>query len=267
MAVAQGLIDFNLDLGEGFGVWERDNDEATLLTLTSSVNLACGFHAGDPVRMRRAVEAAQRLEVAIGAHPGLPDPLGFGRRPVRLAPAEVKDCITYQIGALQAFVHAAGVPLHHVKLHGELAAQCNRDPAAATAYVTAVAEADQSGPIYANPCSEVWTAAERMGVPAVAEYYADLPLCRDGTRVVGQGGPHGRSQRAAPDLIRNRVRDFLQTGSVDAHDGGRAAIQAGTISVHSDGPTAVALARAVRDGIADAGFWVSARLTDRRGGR
>jgi 5-oxoprolinase (ATP-hydrolysing) subunit A len=260
-AAAQGRIDFNLDLGEGFGIWDRDNDEATLLTLTSSVNLACGFHAGDPGRMRQAVAAAHARGVAVGAHPGLPDRPGFGRRPMTLTPAEVRDYITYQIGALEAFVASAGTTLHHVKLHGELAAQCNRHPAAAAAYVTAVAEAGSSLPVYANPRSEVWTAAAEVGVPAVAEYYADLPLRRDGTRVVGEGGPHGRRQRPAPETIRARVRDFLLTGSVDADDGGRAEVNAGTISVHSDGPSAASFARAVRAGIADAGFRISPDLS------
>jgi UPF0271 protein len=251
-------IDFNLDLGEGFGIWDRDNDEAALLRLTTSANLACGFHAGDPSRMRRAVEAASLHGIAVGAHPGLPDLLGFGRRPMSLTPAEVKDYVTYQVGALEAFLRGAGMPLHHVKLHGALAAQCNRDGAAATAYVTAVAEVGERLPIYANPRSEVWTAAEKIGIPAVAEFYADLPLRRDGTRVVGEVRLDGPSARSGPDSVRARVRDFLQTGSVDAHDGGRVEVRAGTISVHSDGASAIDMARAVRAGIEDAGVALSA---------
>src|SRR5258707_14508006 len=119
-------VHLNLNLDEGFGPWSRDNDEDTLTALATSVNLACGFHAGDPSRMRKSVDTAKRHGAAVGAHPVLPDLVGFGRRPMQLSPDEVNDCITYQIGALRGFARAAGLELHHVKLHGELAIQCNR---------------------------------------------------------------------------------------------------------------------------------------------
>lgn len=253
-------IDFNLDLGEGFGVWSRDNDEDTLITFATSVNLACGFHAGDPGRMRAAVAAAARLGVAVGAHPGLPDLLGFGRRPMLLSRDEVKDCITYQVGALDAFTRAAGLPLHHVKLHGGLALQCNRDADAATAYVEAIADLDDVLPIYSDPSSAVWVAAAQAGVPTVAEFYADMPLTRDGRRVASETSRLGRHPSASPEYVRARVIDFLRTGGVDAHDGGRAEVIAHTISVHSDGPGAVDMARAVLGGVQDAGWSLTADL-------
>ena len=253
-------IDFNLDLGEGYGVWSRDNDEATLLPLATSVNLACGFHAGDPGRMRATVEAARASGVAVGAHPGLPDLAGFGRRPMTLRPDEVKDCITYQVGALQAFLRAAGMPLHHVKLHGELAIQCNREPEAARAYAEAVAEVSDA-PIYTHPASAIWAAAGDAGVRAVPEFYADLPLRRDGTRGAGGASRYGRHEGTTPELVRRRVRDLLERGGVEAADGGWVEVSAATISVHSDGPEAADMARAVRAGVADAGVELGADLS------
>jgi UPF0271 protein len=263
MAETRPRIDLNLDLGEGFGVWSRDCDEDELFALATSVNLACGFHAGDPGRMRAAVEAAGIHGRAVGAHPGFPDLVGFGRRPLRMSPSEVKDCITYQLGALEAFLRASDLPLHHVKLHGELATQCNSDEAAATAYVEAVRAAGKGLPIYANRRSEVWNAAVRVGVPVVAEFYADLHLRRDGSRDTGAPSRHGRHPEIGPALVRARVRDFLVNGSVDAADGGRVEVVAGTISVNTDGAVAVEMARAVRAGVGDAGFELSSDVARR----
>jgi UPF0271 protein len=252
-------IDFNLDLGEGYGTWSRDNDEATLLGLASSVNIACGFHAGDPAHMRAAVEQAATTGVAVGAHPGLPDLRGFGRRPMRLSPDEVRDDVTYQIGALLGFTGAAGIPLHHVKLHGSLASQCNSDAESAAAYVAAVGGFGFGArlPIYTDPSSCVWHAAAEAGVPVAAEFYADMPLQRDGRRVAGR---HGRHPDATPDSVRARVRDLLEHGSVDAAGGGRVEVMVQTISVHSDGVDAVDMARAAVAGIGDAGWDLSADL-------
>jgi UPF0271 protein len=255
------VIDLNLDLGEGFGPWSRENDEDALTALATSVNLACGFHAGDPSRMRKAVDTAKLRGAAVGAHPGLPDLAGFGRRPMRLSPTEVNDCITYQIGALQGFAHAAGLELHHVKLHGELAIQCNADEESALAYAAAVASFGRDLPIYANRHSHVWTAADRVGVRAVAEFYADLPLRRDGRRVApSEQHRYGRHPDATPEFVRARVRDFLTTGSVDAFDGGRIAVEAGTVSVHTDERSTIDIVSALRAGIEEAGVELSATL-------
>ena len=114
-----GAIDFNADLGESFGLWERGADDE-LMRVISSANVACGFHAGDPATMRVAVETAVHYGVAVGSHPGLPDRLGFGRRRMEVTPGDVADYVTYQTGALRAFAAAAGVRLHHVKPHGAL---------------------------------------------------------------------------------------------------------------------------------------------------
>jgi UPF0271 protein len=251
-------IDLNLDLAEGFGVWSLDNHEAEQLALASSVNLACGFHAGDPSRMRVAVEGAKRHGVAVGAHPGLPDVVGFGRRPMVLSPAEIKDAVTYQVGALRAFTRAAGIALHHVKLHGQLASQCTRDHAAARAFIEAVAGIGDELLVYHQAVSEVSVAAEELGIRVVPEFYADIPLRADGTRFVGEVRHVQREPYFTLDEIRARVVDFVRTASVEACDGGRVGVRADTISFHNDGPSGLETARAVRSALDECGVAVTA---------
>jgi UPF0271 protein len=165
------------------------------------------------------------------------------------------------------FVRAASTSLHHVKLHGELASQCNSDPASARAYVEAVARFGDEIPVYVNPRSEVWGAAMELGVRAVLEFYADMPLSRDGDRVPPDGNRrHGRHPQLSPASVRARVRELLATGRVEATDGERVEVEAETISVHTDDAEAVDMARAVRDGAEDAGVELSSDLNDGEGG-
>src|SRR5919199_1743870 len=156
--VAMGAIDFNADLGESFGLWERGADDE-LMRVISSANVACGFHAGDPATMRVAVETAAHYGVAVGSHPGLPDRLGFGRRRMEVTPGDVADYVTYQTGALRAFAAAAGVRLHHVKPHGALYMMACDDGPLARAIVESVARIDEGLPVYTLAGSEVWHAA------------------------------------------------------------------------------------------------------------
>src|SRR5215218_9136550 len=153
-----GAMDFNADLGESFGLWQRGADDA-LMRAISSANVACGFHAGDPGAMRRAVASARDHGVAVGAHPGLPDLLGFGRRRMDVSAGDVTDYVRYQVGALAAFARAAGVPLHHVKPHGALYMMALDDAQLARAIVEAVAEFDERLPVYTLAGSELWHAA------------------------------------------------------------------------------------------------------------
>ena len=139
-----GAIDFNADLGESFGLWERGADDE-LMRVISSANVACGFHAGDPATMRVAVETAAHYGVAVGSHPGLPDRLGFGRRRMEVTPGDVADYVTYQTGALRAFAAAAGVRLHHVKPHGALYMMACDDGPLARAIVESVARIALAG--------------------------------------------------------------------------------------------------------------------------
>src|ERR1700730_14967242 len=140
-------VDFNSDLGESLGLWERGADDA-MMQVISSANVACGFHAGDPGGMRETLAKAQRHRVAVGAHPGLPDLLGFGRRRMDVSPRDVRDYVLYQIGALSAFAHALGLRLHHIKPHGALYVMALDDPVVAAAVAEAVTEVDPSLPVY-----------------------------------------------------------------------------------------------------------------------
>ena len=241
-------FDFNADLGESFGLWERGADDV-LMGVISSANVACGFHAGDPGAMRRAVESARRNGVAIGAHPGLPDLLGFGRRAMALTPGDAADYVRYQIGALAAFAEAAGTSLHHVKPHGALYMMALDDARLARAIVEVVDEL----PVYTLAGSELWHAAQAAGVPAVAEFFADRPMHSDGTVVMF----NWQDQFAAtPEAVAERVRSLVTTGTVASLEGDPVAVTATTICIHSDTPGAGALGRAVRAAIAGGGAGV-----------
>src|SRR5258708_6711388 len=165
-------IDLNCDMGESFGLYRYGADEEVLPHI-SSANVACGFHAGDPTVMRRTVALARRHGVAVGAHVGFPDLLGFGRRPLAVKPAQLKDYMTYQIGALQAFVRAEGVRLHHVKPHGALYMMALEDEALSRAIVEAALEAEEGLPIYTVKGSATDAVARRCGRRSVAEFFAD----------------------------------------------------------------------------------------------
>lgn len=232
------MIDFNADLGESFGLWERGADEA-LMRVISSANVACGFHAGDPGAMRRAVASARREGVAVGAHPGLPDLLGFGRRVIDVVPDDVRDYVLYQVAALDGFARG----LHHVKPHGALYMMALDDGAVARAIAEAVASYREGLPVYTLAGSELWDAAQAAGLEAVAEFFADRPLRADGSVVMfGWQALFDPT----PEAVAARVRSLLETGTVPALDGTPVAVEASTICVHSDTPRADELGVAVR---------------------
>lgn len=234
--------DFNSDLGESYGWWQRGADDV-MLSCISSANVACGFHAGDPTTMRTAVDTALRNGVAVGAHPGYPDLLGFGRRRLEVAPADVRNYVLYQIGALAAFVSAGGGRLRHVKPHGALYMATLDDAGVAGAVAEAVAEHDDSLAIYTLHGSEMWQAAEKLGLRAVPEFFADRPLRADGSVVMFQWW---ELFRATPEEVSGRVTEFLTTGTVTAVDGNPVPVRAETICVHSDTPGADLIGPAVR---------------------
>jgi UPF0271 protein len=249
-------VDFNADLGESFGLWERGADDE-LMRVISSANVACGFHAGDPATMRVAVETAAHYGVAVGSHPGLPDRLGFGRRRMEVTPGDVADYVTYQTGALAAFAAAAGLRLHHVKPHGALYMMALDDAPLARAIVESVARIDEGLPIYTLAGSEVWHAAEAAGVLPVAEFFADRPMRRDGTVVM-----FGWQElfEPTPEAVAERVREFVTTGAVTSLEGEAVAVSAASICVHSDTPGAGRIGPAVRAAIEGAGHAVSSEL-------
>src|SRR4051794_32591450 len=174
-------IDLNVDAGESYGAW-RMGDDAALFAQVSCANLACGFHAGDPGTIRRTLALAVEAGIAVGAHPGLPDLTGFGRRPLAMTPQEVHDDTLYQVGAFFAFTRAAGVPLHHVKPHGALgtAVVATSDEHAA-AFVEAVRSFDPAAPVIAIAGSLLQAACERLGHPVVAEGFPDRAYAPDGS--------------------------------------------------------------------------------------
>jgi 5-oxoprolinase (ATP-hydrolysing) subunit A len=251
-------VDFNADLGESFGLWQRGADDA-LMRVISSANVACGFHAGDPGAMRRAVASARDHGVAVGAHPGLPDLLGFGRRRMDVASGDVTDYVRYQVGALAAFARAAGVPLHHVKPHGALYMMALDDVRVARAIAEAVAEFGEGLPVYTLAGSELWHAAHAAGLLPVAEFFADRPIRRDGTVVMFDWQ---ELFDPTPEGVAERVRSLVATGAVDSLEGEAVTVTADTVCVHSDTPGAGEIGPAVRAAVEAAGAAVTSELAD-----
>ncbi|MFG6464674.1 5-oxoprolinase subunit PxpA [Roseateles sp. DXS20W] len=237
-------VDLNADLGEGAP------DDADLLALVSSANIACGWHAGDARLMQRTVAAALDRGVAIGAHPSYPDREHFGRREMALSPDDVRADVTYQIGALAALVRAQGGALHHVKPHGALYNQAARDPALADAIAAAVLDVDPSLALYGLAGSELLRAAERAGLRAVAEVFADRGYRADGSLV-----PRGQPGALVDDVDEAVARTLrmVRDGSVQAVTGETVRLRADTLCLHGDGPHALAFARAIHAALTAAG--------------
>ena len=231
----------NSDMGEGIGLHRFGNDPE-LLQVVDLANVACGFHAGDPDIMSATVAAAVAHDVAIGAHPSLPDQWGFGRRAMVLAPEEVESLVRYQVGALTGFLLQHGADLHHLKPHGSLYGMVAKDPALMEA-VAAVA-ADYRVPVLGMAGTAHESVCAERGVPFVAELYVDLDYNAEGGLII-QRTPHATDPRAAAD----RVTQALAEGVVRAEDGTELPMRFESVCVHSDAPGAPAVARAVRAAI------------------
>ena len=246
-------MDLNVDAGESYGAW-RMGDDAALFAAVSSANLACGFHAGDPATIRATVAAAVEAGVAIGAHPGLPDLAGFGRRAMTLAPAEVYADALYQIGALWAFVGAVGAALHHVKPHGALNSSVTEaSDAHAEAFVGAVRDFDTSLPVVAVAGSRLHRVAGRLDHPVVAEGFPDRGYAPDGS-LARRGTPGAIIHDA--DLAAARAVRMATDGTVEAIDGSIVRLEPGTLCIHGDNASSLATARAVREALDGAGITV-----------
>lgn len=237
-------VDLNADLGEGAP------DDAELLSLVTSANIACGWHAGDARLMQATVRAALARGVAIGAHPSFPDREHFGRREMQLAPDEVQADVAYQVGALDALVRAAGGRLHHVKPHGALYNQAARDPALAGAIAGAVRAVDPALAVYGLAGGELLKAAERAGLRAVAEVFADRGYQADGS-LVPRSQP-GALVHDTDEAVRRTVR-MVREGVVQAVTGETVPLRAQTVCLHGDGPHALAFARAIHTALTQAG--------------
>jgi UPF0271 protein len=247
-------IDLNCDLGEGFGAWPM-GDDAALLDVVTSANVACGFHAGDPQIMLVTCRLAAERGVAIGAHVAYPDLRGFGRRPVPTTPDELFADVVYQLGALRAAARAAGTRVSYVKPHGALYNVAVRDAAQADAVVAACAAVDPQLAVLALPGSELLRAASDHGLVPVPETYADRAFQPDGTLVPrAQAG----SVLHDPGEIAARVVRLVTEGQVTAVDGTEIAVDARSVCVHGDTPGAAAIAARVRAELVAAGVGLRA---------
>ena len=234
-------IDLNSDMGEGFGVWEMGNDLA-LLDYVDSTNIACGWHAGDPERMKKLVAAALHKQVMIGAHPSLPDLMGFGRREMAITPNDAYNFVLYQAGALQAFIRAQGGTLHHVKPHGAFYNQAARDKSLALAITQAVKDLGDDIILYGLASSCFVEAAKEINVPLWQEVFADRRYTSEGYLVprTQPGALIESEDQAAAQALR-----MAQKGEVVALDGSIVKVQADTLCIHGDSPTALAFAKKI----------------------
>lgn len=247
-------IDLNSDLGESFGAYTMGADEAVLGSITSA-NIACGFHAGDPSVMRQTIRMARAAGVAVGAHPGFPDLVGFGRRDMKVTPREAEDFILYQIAAIAGVAAAEGVRLQHVKPHGALFNMAVRDAALADAIARAVAAFDRSLILFGLPGSEILAAGRRAGLRLASEVFADRAYEPDGSLVSRQKS--GAVLHDADAVVARAVR-MVTDHSVVAIDGTLVPLQADTICVHGDTPGAERLTARLRAGLEAAGIEVVA---------
>ena len=247
-------IDLNSDLGESFGAWAMGQDEALMDSITSA-NVACGFHAGDPGVMRQTLALAKDKGVAVGAHPGFPDLVGFGRREMKATAAEVQDFVLYQVAALAGMAAAQGLKLQHVKAHGALYNMACKERSLADAIARAVAAFDRSLILFGLPNSELVRAGAAAGLTVAAEVFADRAYERDGS-LTSRNKP-GSVIHDENAVVERAVR-MVKQRDVVAVDGSVIALQADTICLHGDTPGAAALARVVRRGLESAGVVIAA---------
>lgn len=254
MTPTHAAIDINSDVGESFGSWTIGAD-AELFPLISSANVACGFHSGDPRVMERTVNTLAELGVAVGAHPGFPDLVGFGRRDMHLSPDELRTDVMYQIGALKAFCEAVGVPLHHVKPHGAMYNMAARDEGMATAIAQGIIGAAPEALVYAQDGSALAKAADSAGLRVAYEVFADRGYLSDG-RLAPRSRPDAMLHD--PLEVSERVIRMTRGDAIPTVDGGPIVMRADTVCIHSDTPAAVAMARALRGALDAAGIAVRA---------
>jgi UPF0271 protein len=246
-------IDLNCDVGESFGAYHLGNDEA-LMGLITSANIACGAHAGDPLVMDRTARLAARHGVSIGAHPGFPDLVGFGRRAMQLTPDEIENTVLYQVGALAAFARSVGAELAHVKPHGALYNMAGKDIEVARAVARGVARFDSNLIVVGLAGSALIEAAREAGLRAAREGFADRAYEADGSL-------RSRKLEGAvihdPEAAAERAVRIACDGIVTAYTGEEVSLRVDTICVHGDTPGAVEIVRAIRRRLAEAGVEVA----------
>ena len=238
-------VDVNCDLGESYGMFQVGSDEA-VLRLVSSANIACGLHAGDFTVMHNTVKRAMAYNVAIGAHPGLPDVQGFGRRWIPYSPGEIYDLVLYQIGALAAFVRAEGGRLVHVKPHGALYNKASVDRSVAEAIAGAVRDFDPELRLFALSGSLLIVAGQAAGLRTVSEVFADRNYQTDGTLVPRS---HPQAMVHSGTMMAERLLNMLEKGSVLSLDGQEVPLLAETVCLHGDEPEALVHAQTLREAL------------------
>ncbi|MFD5452688.1 LamB/YcsF family protein [Streptomyces sp. NPDC127100] len=248
------MIDLNADLGEGFGRWTLTDDDA-LLSVVTSANVACGFHAGDPAVMRRVCALAAERGVRIGAQVSYRDLAGFGRRAMDVPATELAAEVAYQIGALRVFAEAAGAQVAYVKPHGALYNRTVHDSEQAAAVVAGVRLAGGDLPLLGLPGSRLLAAAEDAGLTGVAEAFADRAYTPEGTLVPRR---EADSVVTDGDAVVRRALAFAVDGAVEAVDGSTVAVAARSLCVHGDTPGAAGIAARVREALEAAGVGVGA---------
>ena len=250
----QPAIDLNSDLGESFGAWRVGDDEA-MFAIVSSANVACGFHAGDPLTMAESVGRAVRRGVTLGAHPGYRDLVGFGRRALDTSEAEIAAEVLVQLGALDGVARPAGIRVRYVKAHGALYHRLASDESAAHAFAEAVARYDPTLPLLGPPSSALERAADASGLRFAREAFVDRTYAADGSLV-----PRGRPGAVIdnPAAAADRALELADTGGIAADDGSRVELAPDSLCVHGDTPGAVNMAVAVRAALDAAGVEIRA---------
>lgn len=252
MAAASRTIDLNADVGESFGPWPMGAD-AGLIPLVTSVNVACGGHAGDPVTLLRTVSLATRHGVAVGAHPGYPDLAGFGRRDLDLTDEELRATFVTQVGAVLAAARIGGTVVRHVKPHGAMYNRAARDERSATTIARAIRDLDEGLVLIALAGSVAAMAGRAVGLRVAEEAFADRRYEPDGSlrsrRLEGALLSPGDAAEQAVSIVRD--------GRAIASDGSSVEIRADTLCVHGDTPGAIQIARAVREGLESAGVAIA----------
>ena len=250
-------IDLNCDMGESFGAWKMGDDQR-VLPYVSSANIACGFHAGDPAIMRKTVAAALQQGVAIGAHPGLPDLAGFGRRSMALTEQEAYDLVVVQVGALAGVAASQGTRLNHVKAHGALYNMAAKDARLARGIARAARDIDSRLVFYGLAGSALVTEALALGLRVASEVFADRSYQADGS-LTPRSQPGAMIEDLAVSL--RQVLQMVQQGTVTAVDGSVLPVSADTLCLHGDQPGALSFAQALRQALAKAGVEVSAPVS------
>ena len=253
-------IDLNSDVGESFGNYKLGLDE-DVIPLISSANIACGFHAGDPTVMRRTIAIAKDSGVAIGAHPGFPDLVGFGRRNLDASLEEIKDYVTYQVGALQAFAAAQGVSVQHVKPHGALYTMAVMHTAIWEAVAEAIAAVDTRLILYVLAGRErekLEAIGAGSGIRIAFEFFGDRAYNSDGSLV-------SRKEPGAvihdSEMVAEKILKLVKEGKVTCKDGSEIEMTADTVCVHGDNPSALSLVRKIRETLQASGVEIAAPQT------